>query len=97
MIAALRAVRSAARWPAPVVTALDNWAQVTRGYSLYRNDKSPDGSPQQLITRSWEHDDGPKHEALVITTFRKGDGSPSKGNADTSQVIYGVSKNAAAG
>jgi hypothetical protein len=79
---------------APIVVALNNWAGVTRGYSLYRNDKSPAGSPEELTTRSWEHDDGPKHEALVITTFRKADGSPAKGNADTSTVIYSVTKTA---
>ena len=79
---------------APIVVALNTWAGFDRGYSLYRNDKSPAGSPQELTTRSWEHDDGPKHEALVITTFRKADGSPAKGGADTSTVIYGVTKTA---
>ena len=54
----------------PIVVALHNWAVFGRGWSLYRNDKSVSGN-QELTTRSWEHDSGGKHEALVIITFRK--------------------------
>ena len=73
----------------PIVVALHDWAAVTRGWDLYRNDKNVLGS-QELTTRSWEHDEGGKHLALVITTFRKADGAPSRNNADTSQMIYGL-------
>ena len=75
----------------PIVVALHDWAVATRGWSLYRNDKSVVGS-QEITTRSWEHDAGPKHEALVITTFRKADGTPSQRLADTSAVIYSAIK-----
>jgi hypothetical protein len=75
----------------PLVVALHNWAAVTRGWTLYRNDKSVAGD-QELTTRSWEHDDGPKHEALVITTYRKANGTPAQRNADTSAVIYSAVK-----
>ncbi len=78
---------------APLVVALHNWAAVSRGWTLYRNDKSTAGT-QELTTRSWEHDDGPKHEALVITTFRHADGTPSQRAADTSTVIYSATKTA---
>ena len=77
----------------PLVVALHNWAAVTRGWSLYRNDKNVTGD-QELTTRSWEHDDGPTHEALVITTYRKANGAPAQHNADTSSVIYTAIKSA---
>ena len=77
----------------PVVEALHNWAVFGNGWSLYRNDKSVSGN-QELTTRSWEHDDGPKHEALVIITFRHADGTPSQRLADTSAVIYSVTPTA---
>ena len=72
---------------APIVIALHNWAVVERGWSLYRNDKNVEGS-QQLTTRSWEFDEAGRHEAMFITTYRKADGSPAKGNADTSTMVY---------
>jgi len=72
---------------APIVVALHNWAAVERGWSLYRNDKSVEGS-QQLTTRSWEFDEAGRHEAMFITTYRKADGSPMKGSSDTSTMVY---------
>jgi hypothetical protein len=72
---------------AAIVVALHNWAAVERGWTLYRNDKSVD-SGQQLTTRSWEHDDPGKHEAMFITTYRRPDGEPMKGSADTSTLVY---------
>ena len=47
---------------------------------------------QELTTRSWEHDSPPNHEALVITTYRKADGTPSQHSADTSTMIYSLTK-----
>jgi len=73
----------------PIVEALHNWAVFGNGWSLYRNDKNVSGN-QELTTRSWEHDAGTKHEALVIITFRHADGAPSQRLADTSAVIYSV-------
>jgi hypothetical protein len=75
----------------PLVIALHNWAVMSRGWSLYRNDKNVD-SGQEFTTRSWEHSGGGKDEALVITTVRKADGAPSQKNADTSMMIYSVTK-----
>ncbi len=80
---------------APIVVALHDWAAVTRDWSLYRNDKNVLGS-QEFTTRSWEHDEDGKHLALVLTTKRKADGSPSQRNADTSEMIYGIGTGAAA-
>ncbi len=71
----------------PIVVAMHNWAAVTRGWSLYRNDKGV-VSGQEYTTRSWEIDEDGKHSALVFTTVRKADGSPSKGANDTSQMLY---------
>ncbi|HWA63362.1 MAG TPA: hypothetical protein VG939_18440 [Caulobacteraceae bacterium] len=73
----------------PIVIALHNWAAVSRGWDLYRNDKNVSGDTE-YTTRSWEHTGDGKAEALVLTTMRKADGSPAKGNADTSQMIYSV-------
>jgi hypothetical protein len=75
----------------PLIIALHNWAAISRGWSLYRNDKTVD-SGQEFTTRSWEHSGDGKDEALVLTTVRKGDGSPSLKNADTSMMLYSVSK-----
>ncbi len=72
----------------PLVVALHNWAAVTRGYSLYRNDKNVAGS-QELTTRSWELTENGKNSALVLTTFRKADGTPS-GSRETSQVLFSI-------
>lgn len=75
----------------PLVIALHDWASVERGWSLYRNDKNAN-SGQEFTTRSWEHSADGKAEALVITTIRKADGSPTQRNADTSMMIYSVTK-----
>ncbi len=77
----------------PIVVALHNWAAVSRGWTLYRNDKNVDAG-QEYTTRSWETDADGKHSAMVFTTIRKADGSPSKGTADTSQLIYSATKTA---
>ena len=76
---------------APLVVALHNWAAVSRGWTLYRNDKNVD-SGQEFTTRSWEHSADGKNEALVLITVRKADGSPVRGNVDTSTMIYSVTK-----
>ena len=76
---------------APIVVALHNWAAVERGWDLYRNDKNVEGS-QQLTTRSWEHDDPGKHEAMFITTYRHPDGSPMNRSSDTSTMVYSETK-----
>jgi hypothetical protein len=75
----------------PLVIALHDWAALTHGWSLYRNDKNVEAG-EEFTTRSWEHSEGGKNEALVITTVRKADGSPSMKNADTSMMIYSVTK-----
>jgi hypothetical protein len=75
----------------PLVVALHNWAALTHNWSLYRNDKNVD-SGQEFTTRSWEHKTDGKDEALVITTIRKADGTPSLKTADTSMMLYSVSK-----
>jgi hypothetical protein len=72
---------------AALVVALHNWSAVERNWTLYRNDKNVEGE-QQLTTRSWEHDDTGKHEAMFITTYRHADGSPMNRNADTSTMVY---------
>jgi hypothetical protein len=77
----------------PIVVALHNWAAVSRGWTLYRNDKNVD-SGQEYTTRSWETDADGKHSALVFTTIRKADGSPSKGAADTSELLFMATKTA---
>ena len=79
----------------PIVVALHDWAAVSRGYSLYRNDKNVSGG-QEFTTRSWENDENGKHEALVLTTIRKADGTPSKGSQDTSEMIFSQTATAAA-
>jgi hypothetical protein len=76
---------------APLVVALHNWAAVERDWTLYRNDKNAEGG-QELTTRSWEHDDPGKHEAMFITTYRHADGTPMKGNADTTTMVYSETK-----
>jgi hypothetical protein len=76
---------------APLTVALHNWAAVSNGWTLYRNDKNVDAG-QEFTTRSWEHSADGKNEALVLTTVRKADGTPSRGNADTSMMIYSVTK-----
>jgi len=73
----------------PIIVALNDWAAVEHGWSLYRNDKSVQEG-MQFTTRSWQHDADGKEQSLVFTTQRKPDGTPLKGNADQSILIYGV-------
>jgi len=73
----------------PIVVALHNWSAVSRGWDLYRNDKNAN-SGVELTTRSWEHTADGKHEALVLFTTRKADGTPAKGPSDTSTMLYSV-------
>ncbi|HEY5070858.1 MAG TPA: hypothetical protein VII63_02400 [Caulobacteraceae bacterium] len=75
----------------PLIIALHNWAVFGRGWTLYRNDKNVTG-PSEFTTRSWENRGQDKSEALVLTTIRKADGAPSQRNADTSEMIYSVTK-----
>jgi hypothetical protein len=77
----------------PLVVALHNWAAVSRGWSLYRNDKSVTGS-QEFTTRSWETSGAGENQALVLTTIRRADGTPSQRGADTSEMLYSVTKTA---
>jgi hypothetical protein len=75
----------------PMVVALYNWAALTHGWTPYRDDRNvQDG--QEFTTRSWEHTADGKSEALVIITMRKADGTPSQRSADTSSMIYSVTK-----
>ncbi len=75
----------------PIIVALNDWAGVTNGWSLYRNDKSvQDG--MQFTTRSWQLDWNGKEQSLVFTTKRKPDGTPLHPNSDESEMIYGVAK-----
>jgi hypothetical protein len=75
----------------PIIVALNDWAGVTNGWTLYRNDKNvQDGV--QFITRSWQLDWNGKEQSLVFTTKRKPDGTPLHTNADESEMIYGVAK-----
>ena len=75
----------------PLVIALHNWAVLTHGWTLYRNDKNVSAG-QEFTTRSWEHTADGKNEAVVITTMRKADGTPAQKNADTSTLLYSVTK-----
>ncbi len=75
----------------PLVIALHNWAVLTHGWTLYRNDKNVSAG-QEFTTRSWEHTADGKNEAIVITTMRKADGTPAQKNADTSTLLYSVTK-----
>ena len=75
----------------PLVIALHNWTVISRGWTLYRNDKNV-AAGQEFTTRSWEHTADGKVEAVVITTMRKADGTPSLKNADTSTLLYSVTK-----
>ena len=75
----------------PLVVALHNWAAVSRDWTLYKNNKFVQGA-QEITVRSWEHSGGGKDEGLVFNTLRKADGTPSKGNQDTSMMIYSQGK-----
>ena len=75
----------------PIVVALNDWAGIENGWSLYRNDKNVQEGVQ-FTTRSWQHTTDDKEESLVFTTKRKPDGTPLRGGVDTSEMIYGVQK-----
>jgi hypothetical protein len=75
----------------PIIVALNDWAGVTNGWTLYRNDKSVQGG-LQFTTRSWQLDWNGQEQSLVFTTKRKPDGTPLHPNADESELIYGVVK-----
>jgi hypothetical protein len=75
----------------PIIIALNDWAGVTNGWTLYRNDKSVQGD-LQFTTRSWQLDWNGKEQSLVFTTKRKQDGTPLHQNTDESELIYGVMK-----
>jgi hypothetical protein len=77
----------------PIVVAFNDWAAIEHGWSLYRNDKNVQGNTQ-YTTRSWQLDWNGQEQSLVFTTMRKPDGTPMKGNVDTSQMIYEVTKSA---
>jgi hypothetical protein len=75
----------------PIIVALNDWAGVTNGWSLYRNDKNvQDGV--QFTTRSWQLDWNGSEQSLVFTTKRKPDGTPLHQNTDESELIYGIMK-----
>jgi hypothetical protein len=75
----------------PLVVAIHNWAALTNGWTLVRNDKHvADGS--EFTTRTWErHADG-KDEALALTTTRKADGTQASRAGDTSELVYSIQK-----
>jgi len=73
----------------PIIIALNDWAGIINGWSLYRNDKSVQEG-MQYTTRSWQHASDTKEESLVFTTRRKPDGTPTHSDHDESQLIYGV-------
>jgi hypothetical protein len=73
----------------PIVVALNDWAAVENGWSLYRNDKSVQQG-YLYTTRSWQLDWNGKEQSLVFTNMRKPDGTPLRNGVDTSQIIYGV-------
>jgi hypothetical protein len=72
-----------------IVVALNDWAAVENGWSLYRNDKSVQQG-YLYTTRSWQLDWNGKEQSLVFTNMRKPDGTPLRNGVDTSQIIYGV-------
>ena len=75
----------------PIIVALNDWAGVKNGWSLYRNDKNVQEGVQ-FTTRSWQLDWNGTEQSLVFTTKRKPDGTPLHQNADESELIYGVMK-----
>jgi hypothetical protein len=75
----------------PIVVALHNWTVMSRGWSLYRNDKNVDAG-QEFTTRSWEHSADGKNEAVVVTTIRKADGTQLTRAGDSSMMIYSATK-----
>ncbi|HUZ13061.1 MAG TPA: hypothetical protein VMU93_09450 [Caulobacteraceae bacterium] len=77
----------------PIVLALEDWAAVERGWSLYRNDTNiQDGF--QFTTRSWQHAADGLQQSIVFWTRRHPDGAPMRRDADTSQLIYAETKTA---
>jgi hypothetical protein len=77
-----------------IVVALHNWAELTNGWSLYRNDKSVQAGAE-YTTRSWQKDTNGKSEGLAFITTRKADGTPTQRTNDTSQLIYSQTKDPA--
>jgi hypothetical protein len=75
----------------PIIVALNDWAGVKNGWSLYRNDKNVQEGVQ-FTTRSWQLDWNGTEQSLVFTTKRKPDGTPLHQNTDESELIYGVMK-----
>jgi hypothetical protein len=75
----------------PLVEALHNWATYGHDFSLVSNFKNNQGT-DQYITKSWEKSADGANQALVLTTTRKADGSPEMRNADTSTMLYSVTK-----
>jgi hypothetical protein len=71
----------------PLVVALHNWAAVAHGFALDRNDKHTEDG-QEFITRSWVLNADGLHQALVLTTIRKANDTPSDRNGDTSEMFY---------
>jgi len=71
----------------PLVVALHNWAAVAHGFALDRNDKHTEDG-QEFITRSWVLNADGVHQALVLTTIRKANDTPSDRNGDTSEMFY---------
>jgi hypothetical protein len=75
----------------PIIVALNDWAGVTNGWTLYRNDKNVQGNTQ-FTTRSWQLDWNGEEQSLVFTTKRKTDGTPLHANSDESEMIYSIAK-----
>lgn len=71
----------------PLVVALHNWAAIAHGFALDRNDKHTEDG-QEFITRSWVLNKDGVHQALVLTTIRKANDTPSDRNGDTSEMFY---------
>jgi hypothetical protein len=71
----------------PLVVALHNWAALGHGFALDRNDKHTEDG-QEFITRSWVLNADGLHQALVLTTIRKANDTPSDHNGDTSEMFY---------
>jgi hypothetical protein len=75
----------------PLIVALHNWAAVAHGFALDRNDKHTEDG-QEFITRSWVLNADGVHQALVLTTIRKANDTPSDRNGDTSEMFYTSTK-----
>lgn len=71
----------------PLVAALHNWAALAHGFALDRNDKHTEDG-REFITRSWVLNADGLHQALVLTTIRKANDTPSDRNGDTSEMFY---------